>query len=106
MNRLNNVDAINGTSFHGHTITATVRELCDVLGDPDCENNDGMDKVNFEWFLETADGEAITLYDWKEYRSLGMSEVIEWHIGGHSTEHTENAMNELMYLLNSQRFQE
>ena len=62
MNRLNSIDAINGTSFHTVTIVATVQELRDILGDPDCDSNGSMNKSNFEWFLNTANGKAVTLY--------------------------------------------
>lgn len=37
-----------GTSFHGSTITTTVKILTKILGKPDHSDNDGSDKVNFE----------------------------------------------------------
>lgn len=103
MNKLTNVDRINMTSFHGDTIRATVQELKDVLGEPDYSDNSGQDKTNYEWFLETADGKAVTLYDWKEYRSLGDYDEIVWHIGGHSGSDTYSAQQELELSLNMQR---
>lgn len=85
----------NGTSFHGITFTATVQELRKVLGEPTFETNDGQDKVNFEWEMETEDGEVFTVYDYKEYRRLKENEDIEWHIGGHNSLTTRNAAEEI-----------
>jgi len=85
----------NGTSFHNHTFTATVDDLRNVLGQPQFESNDGEDKNNFDWIMETEDGEVFTVYDWKEYRRLEEDEVIEWHIGGRSGADTEKALLEI-----------
>lgn len=85
----------NGTSFHDHTFTATVDDLRSVLGQPQFESNDGQDKVNFDWIMETQDGTVFTVYDWKEYRPLAEDETIEWHIGGISGLATEKALLEM-----------
>jgi hypothetical protein len=85
----------DGTSFHNHTFTATVDDLRNVLGQPQFESNDGEDKNNFDWIMETEDGEVFTVYDWKEYRRLEEDEVIEWHIGGRSGLITEKALLEI-----------
>ena len=85
----------NGTSFHDHTFTATVDDLRNVLGKPKFESNDGQDKCNFDWIMETEDGTVFTVYDWKEYRQLAEDEVIEWHIGGRSGADTEKALLEI-----------
>ena len=85
----------NGTSFHNHTFTATVDDLRNVLGQPQFESNDGEDKNNFDWVMETQDGTVFTVYDWKEYRRLEEDEVIEWHIGGRSGADTEKALLEI-----------
>jgi len=79
-----NSDRINGTSFYGQTISATVEELRKVLGEPSAEQNDGSDKVNFEWWMENDEGDPFTVYDWKEYRTISEYEIIEWHIGAHN----------------------
>jgi len=71
----------NGTSFHGETISASVNDLIRILGEPTNEQNDGSDKVNFEWEMELDNGEVFTVYDWKEYRRISKTEIIEWHIG-------------------------
>ena len=91
----------NGTSFHNHTFTATVDDLRNVLGQPKFESNDGQDKVNFDWIMETEDGEPFTVYDWKEYRQLDENEDIEWHIGGRSGLTTGQALSEITKALDS-----
>jgi hypothetical protein len=92
--------SMNGTSFHNTVITATVEQLRQILGEPVCEQNDGEDKVNFEWEMETKSGAPFTVYDWKEYRQIDEDEEIEWHIGGHSFIDTEEAAEEIMNKLN------
>ena len=89
-----NKDA-NGTSFHDTVINCSVSTLRKVLGEPAYDGNDGEDKVNFEWIMETDKGEVFTVYDWKEYRSLNENEMIEWHIGGHDKSTTEQAKREI-----------
>jgi hypothetical protein len=91
--------AATGTSFHDDTITASVNDLIQIVGEPVYDTNDGEDKVNFEWNLELGDGTVFTIYDWKEYRSLSRDEMIEWHIGGHSRISTIKACDELQKLL-------
>ena len=90
----------NGTSFHDHTFTATVDDLRNVLGQPKFESNDGQDKCNFDWIMETEDGTIFTVYDWKEYRALQEGEIIEWHVGGKSRTDTEKALTEIIEALN------
>ena len=84
-----------GTSFHDTVVSTTVHTLKQILGEPYYEGNDGEDKVNFEWIMETNDGDVFTVYDWKEYRVLDEHEMIEFHIGGHSKTVTEQAKNEI-----------
>ena len=85
-----------GTSFHNTTFSATVGDLRKILGEPCCEQNDGEDKVNFEWVMETNDGEVFTVYDWKEYHVIDeLEEEIDWHIGGNSRNVTEKALKEI-----------
>lgn len=85
----------NGTSFHSHTITASVSQLRSILGEPKYSDNDGTDKVNFEWLMETETGSVFTVYDWKEYRPLNETEIINWHIGGKDASTTLSAKYEL-----------
>jgi len=95
MKRSNNTA---GTSFYNTTLKATPQELIDALGEPDFFDNDGHDKVNMEYNLETSNGIHFTIYDWKEYRSLHMDEKIEFHIGGFSGTQTEEAKWEVISL--------
>jgi hypothetical protein len=89
----------SGTSFHYSTVRASVDELIKIIGEPTYESNDGEDKVNIEWELEDDNGDVVTVYDWKEYRPLSYYEQIEWHIGGMSKNITDNAKEEIEYML-------
>jgi len=95
MKVLSRSKSTGGTSFHDNTITASVNELIAVMGEPSYSGNDGEDKVNFEWEMETEEGEVFTVYDWKEYRPLSRDEQIEWHIGAHSRRIGYSALVEL-----------
>ena len=90
---------IDGTSFHETTIKCSVSMLRKILGEPEYEPNNGEDKINFEWAMETNDGDVFTVYDWKEYRILNENEMIEWHIGGHNREVTEQAKSEIIEVI-------
>ena len=85
----------NMTSFHGSVIKCKASDLRSILGIPRYEGNDGTDKVNFDWVMETESGDVFSVYDWKEYRSLDENEVIEWHVGGHSGLVTDQAVKEM-----------
>lgn len=87
------------TSFHDSTVRATVSELKTILGQPEFSDNDGRDKINFEWTMETEAGDVFTVYDWKEYRPLAEDETIIWHIGGHSKRATVEAKAEIERVL-------
>jgi hypothetical protein len=82
----------DGTSFHGVVIRATVDQLISAFGDPSMEYNTGEDKVNFEWEMETDEGEVFTIYDWKEGRPL---QRVTWHIGAMSKSVSYDAEGEL-----------
>jgi hypothetical protein len=86
---------IGGTSFHDTVLNCSVTTLRKVLGEPEYDGNTGDDKINFEWEMETNDGDVFTVYDWKEYRTLNEDEIIEWHIGGHNKAVTEQAKHEI-----------
>jgi hypothetical protein len=85
-----------GTSFHGHTITATYNQLVEVLGKPQQSQNDGSDKTNFDWTCETDEGIVFTVYDWKEYRRIKPNEKIDWHIGANTPTDSSQAFFELI----------
>ncbi len=86
----------NGSSFHGIVIEATLEQLVHILGSPRYSHNDGKDKVNFDWIMENEDGEVFTVYDWKTYRPLETDEMVVWHIGGHSEQVTQKAVEEIV----------
>ena len=99
MKQLDNLDAVNGTSWHGHYVTATVNKLKEVCGTPYYGHPD--DKVQHEWTMATEDGTPFTIYDWKEYRQYPNDELIEWHIGGHQSKDAIKGMKELEAALRS-----
>lgn len=99
MKQIFDTDRMNGTSFHDNVIVATVRELTELIGEPNFSNNTGEDKTNFEWILENSEGDAFTLYDWKNYRPLGMDEEVEWHIGARSAAISLTSKLELKQLI-------
>ena len=86
----------NGTSFQDVTFKASVQQLTNAFGEPDYSSNTGEDKVNFEWVLETDEGNVFAIYDWKEYRKIDLDEQIEWHIGSHSRGISGDAKYEVM----------
>jgi len=73
----------NGTSFHDVTIKATPAQLKKLFPVSYYESNDGKDKTNYDFTLETEGGKVFTIYDWKYYRPIKDDELITWHIGGH-----------------------
>jgi hypothetical protein len=48
--------------------------------------------------METIDGDVFTIYDWKEYRSLKLTEIINWHIGAKSRSISIQALDEILEL--------
>jgi hypothetical protein len=89
----------DGTSFHGVVIRATVNQLISAFGDPSMEYNTGEDKVNFEWEMETNEGEVFTIYDWKYYRPLSSDEFVTWNIGAKSKSVCNTAEREILKAL-------
>jgi hypothetical protein len=83
------------TSFHGITIKTTLGRLRAAFGDPQWESNDGEDKTNIDYNLETPDGDVFTVYDWKNYRPIGEDEVLDFHIGADSNRIAFQAKNEM-----------
>ena len=98
MAKLSSISA-GGTSFHGHVITTTVSKLREVIGDPQCECNDGSDKTNFDWTCETEGGQVFTIYDWKYYRELDEDEYVDFHIGAANSVIAHQAVQELRKIL-------
>jgi hypothetical protein len=94
MAKLSNKSAA-GTSFHGHTVTATPNQLIEALGEPQFGWNGGQDKCNFDWICETNDGAVFTIYDWKEYKPLNMDSYYEFHIGAFHGFVADRALSEI-----------
>jgi len=90
---------VNGTSFFNDEFIATVAEITKAFGEPDCNDNDGANKTNFEWILKTPDGIVFTIYDWKEYRSLEVDEDIAWHIGAHDRNQSNKVWSQVVRAL-------
>jgi hypothetical protein len=86
----------SGTSFYDVTFKASVNKLISIIGEPTMEDNTGKDKVNFDWHMETDEGDVFTIYDWKEYREIDKNEPIEWHIGAKSKSISTVAKVELL----------
>ena len=91
----------SGTSFFSDVFQAKVSDLRTILGQPKYEHNDGQDKTNLDWTMETESGEVFTVYDWKYYRPLDEDEMVEWHIGGNSGRVTELALAEITNALSN-----
>ena len=99
MKPLSNTNLISGTSFFGTIFPASVNQLVKAIGEPMHEENTGEDKTNFEWDMELEDGTVFSIYDWKEYRSISLDEVIDWHIGGKNGDSTVKALEQLSKLI-------
>jgi predicted secreted protein len=89
----------DGTSFHGVVIRATVNQLISAFGEPTIVDNTGEDKTNYEWDMETNEGEVFCIYDWKEGRPLGKDEFVTWHIGAKSKSVSNDAEREILKAL-------
>lgn len=89
----------DGTSFNHITVRTTPNKLIAALGKPQYDYNEGDDKVNLEWTVETEAGDVATIYDWKEGREIRMDETIEFHIGARSESKARQAKSELNSLL-------
>jgi hypothetical protein len=71
-----------------------------VFGEPTIQNNTGEYKSNFDWHLQTINGDIFTVYDWKEYRKLSLDETIEWHIGSFSKNVAIEAKSQILDIFN------
>jgi len=78
---------VSGTCLQGY-ITATREQLETVFGEPGY-GDDGY-KMFFDWasIITNEKGEEtlVTIYDWKYDRKVGLTEEIEWNIGGLSSD--------------------
>lgn len=78
-------DEINGTCLQGY-ITATREQLETAFGKPG--EGDGGYKFYFDWGMKITERDGTetiaTIYDWKFERVVGLTEKVEWNIGGNS----------------------
>jgi len=88
----NTKQSANGTSFHGDTVRATANQLIAICGEPEYRG-DTSDKSQYDWVMETEDGQVFTIYDWKEYETpMGR---YQWHIGGKNYDAVEAVITTL-----------
>ena len=83
--------------------SASIKDLRKILGEPVyADENDKISQpLNFEWIMETDNGDIFVV--WPEYpyaEVLDEDEIIEWHIGGHNGAITYAALNEISEELN------
>jgi methyl coenzyme M reductase alpha subunit len=100
--KLNRVTGFSGGSFHDVTIKTTPNKLIELFQYfrlDYWEQNDGSDKVNFDFEAVLDDGTYFSLYDWKEYEPLDLNSKYEFHIGGESPSSTLKARQVLLKLL-------
>lgn len=85
--------SLNGTSLQGY-IDCDYETLCKVFG-KETSDGDGY-KVDAQWELEFSDGTVATIYNWKNGKNydeddgLEVSEITDWHIGGHDKQAVAN----------------
>lgn len=85
--------SLNGTSLQGY-IDCDYETLCNVFG-KETSDGDGY-KVDAQWELEFSDGTVATIYNWKNGKNydeddgLEVSEITDWHIGGHDKQAVAN----------------
>jgi hypothetical protein len=76
----------SGASLKGY-IQASLEQLYDAFDDAHFFRPSSLEKVQIEWILKFEDGTIATIYDWKKGGKIPYSdEVVEWNIGGHSSE--------------------
>lgn len=77
----NNTTGVYSTSYYLGVILASANEISKVLGKGVFYNTFDTKR---EWHRMTADGIPFAIYDYKEYRKINASDVIEYHIGARS----------------------
>ena len=96
IHNLTNSDRVNMTSFWDETIYTCATDICNKLG-VKITCYDG-DKTNFEFELETEDGIAFTLYDWKEGDWVTKDTRLHYHIGAHNEEESRKVLKAIRSL--------
>jgi hypothetical protein len=89
------------TSFHNVTIKTTANKLMSIISSQDVEVSGDVDeKYQYHFYFTNSMGEEITIYDWKEYRAVGLDEVLDFHIGSSDFFNGLLGKEELVSLLN------
>ena len=81
MNRLDQPSLTSNVGFHNLDFTAAIEDIEKVCGPIMYSDNDVNEVTQNEWEMQTEDGTAFTIYDFKEFREYDKSEKIVWHIG-------------------------
>lgn len=94
-------------SYWGLTINASVRELWDILGSPDEENNEGEPThCNYCWHGIYENGEDVLLFDVYDYLSKDKflkDEQVQWRINASGAFNSLRVKDYLIEKLNSLR---
>lgn len=73
-------EQVYDTCFSHIVFVATTNQIIDIFGEPSYRG-DASGKVTREWWMQTENGDAFTVYDWKMYCDYDDEEAIEWHVG-------------------------
>lgn len=90
---------VNGNSFFGDRVKCSVKTMRGAFGSPSFLENSGRDKTTHEWILKFSNGESIALYDYKYYRILNDTEIIEWHIGARNSLVSKIAQDKIVKII-------
>ena len=90
MKKLKDPNKLNGSSFHGDTVKATLSELTEIMGEP-LHLNDS--KVIYLW--EMKKDFPFSIYDWRRTKGINDNTEVDWHIGTHSQTKSRYAKNYL-----------
>ena len=91
------IESTSGTSYYGDNIVATANEIEAIVGAlPEYD----YDKSQRTWCAEFSyldeDGDVcwttFTIYDWKEFRTIGDDDVIDYHIGAFNRTESNKAL--------------
>lgn len=94
--------SIRISEYHGSIVCATPRQLRELLGKPDIEQEaDSANYTSYEWIMQTDDGIPFSVFDWMEFREFDEDEEIEWYISGENKEVTDKISEEISNLINN-----
>jgi hypothetical protein len=69
-----------GTSFFETVVSTNLKTLILLLGEPDFVSDTRSESVQYEWNRLTTTGKFFTVYDYKLYRTIKETMIIDWHI--------------------------